>query len=43
MHDQLPGGDAMRTMLAAGGFDIEQFTDEKGFYYLQVEKNRKQL
>jgi demethylmenaquinone methyltransferase/2-methoxy-6-polyprenyl-1,4-benzoquinol methylase len=38
MHDHLPGEAAMRTMIVRGGFDIEAFIDEKGFYYIQAVK-----
>lgn len=38
MHDYLPDEATIRMMMTSGGFDIETFIDEKGFYYIQARK-----
>jgi len=39
MHDHLPAGDAVRAMIEEAGLSIATFIDEKGFYYIQAQKN----
>jgi ubiquinone/menaquinone biosynthesis C-methylase UbiE len=42
-HDHLPGEHAMRTLLNQNGFQVEEFIDEPGFYYVQARTHMRRL